>query len=109
MLHTLRKECSALLCEGIQGAFWISFLHLWILFYLVYLLYIARIDDKDPGYEHDLWMKRTKPTEDEQELRADRCYYKTMDKLRDNPEQSGMYCTIVPTFNAWLIFHTYST
>ena len=66
-------------------------------------MYIARVDNGDPGYEHDLWMKRTKPTEDEQEPRADRWYYKNMDKLRDNPEQSGMYCTIVPTFNAWLI------
>ncbi len=97
MLHTFRKECSALLCEGIQGEFPFSFYHLW---HLLYLLYIARIDAGDPGYEHDLWMKRTKPTEDEQELRADRWYYKKMDKLRDNPEQSGMYSTIVPTLDA---------
>jgi hypothetical protein len=34
-------------------------------------------------------MKIAKPTEPPEELRADRWYYKSMDKLRDNPEQSG--------------------
>ncbi len=52
------------------------------------MLYLARINDADPGYEHDLWIKRRKPTEGV-ELRADRWYYKKMDQLRDNPEQSG--------------------
>ncbi len=59
--------------------------------YLSILLYLARIDDNDPGYEHDRWIKKRKPTEDAEELRADRWYYNNMDKLRDNPEQSGMY------------------
>jgi hypothetical protein len=36
-------------------------------------------------------MKRRKTTEDAKELRADRWYYKNMDILRDNPEQSGIY------------------
>jgi hypothetical protein len=35
-------------------------------------------------------MKRKKPTEEEEELRADRWYYKNMDGSRDNPEQSGL-------------------
>ncbi len=29
------------------------------------------------------------------ELRADRWYYKNMDPLRDNPEQSGLYITLI--------------
>ncbi len=57
---------------------------------LIYSFHLARIDDDDPGYEHDRWMKSKKPTEDSAELRADRWYYKNMDGLRDNPEQSGM-------------------
>jgi hypothetical protein len=36
-------------------------------------------------------MTKRKPTEDAEELRADRWYYKNMDELRDNTEQSGMY------------------
>jgi hypothetical protein len=57
--------------------------------------YIARIDDGDSGqcHEHDLWMKRTEPPEEEQELRVDRWFYKNMIVLRDNPEQSGLYRT----------------
>ncbi len=42
--------------------------------------------DDDPGHQHDLWMI-SKETEEEEELRADRWYYKKMDKMRDNPEQ----------------------
>ncbi len=64
-----------------------------LLFYLVYLccfVYLARIDDDDPGFEHYRWMKKRKPTEDAEELRADRWYYKNMDQLRENPEQSGL-------------------
>ncbi len=67
MQHSLRKECSALLCEAVQ----------------------ARIDDCDPGFEKDHWMKRVTTNEIEEPLRADRWYYKKMDKNRDNPEQSG--------------------
>jgi hypothetical protein len=33
-------------------------------------------------------MNKRKPTENAKELRADRWYYKNMDKLRDNPKQS---------------------
>ncbi len=67
MQHSLRKECSAFLCEAVQ----------------------ARIDDCDPGFEKDHWMKRVTTREIEEPLRADRWYYKKMDKNRDDPEQSG--------------------
>ncbi len=67
MQHSLRKEGSALLCEAVQ----------------------ARIDDCDPGFEKDHWMKRVTRNEIEEPLRADRWYYKKMDKSRDDPEQSG--------------------
>ena len=67
MQHSLRKECSALLCEALQ----------------------ARIDDSDPGFERDHWMKRATTNEIDEPLRADRWYYKKMDKNRDDPEQSG--------------------
>jgi hypothetical protein len=46
--------------------------HLLYLEYFFVLCYIARIDDKDPGFEHDDWMKRKKPSENEEPLRADR-------------------------------------
>jgi hypothetical protein len=69
-----------------------------LLLYLDYLssfVYLARIDDNDPGFEHDRWMKKGKPTESMEELRADRWYYKNMDQLRDNPEQSGLYIILI--------------
>ena len=69
--------------------------------YLVYLyncIYLARIDDNDPGHEHDHWKKKQKPNEIPEELRADRWYYKNMDKLRDNPEQSGLYLILIALF-----------
>jgi hypothetical protein len=53
--------------------------------YLSNFVYLARIDDNEPGFEQDHWMKTTKPTASVEELRAD------MDQLRDNPEQSGMF------------------
>jgi hypothetical protein len=59
--------------------------------YLSDFVYLARIEDNEPGFEHDHWMKKTKPTESVAELRADRWYYKNMDDLRDNPEQSGIF------------------
>jgi hypothetical protein len=49
MQHSLRKECSALLCEAVH----------------------ARIDDCDPGFEKDNWMKRVTTNEIEEPLRAD--------------------------------------
>jgi hypothetical protein len=72
---------------------------------LIYLFYLARIDDNDPGYEHDRWMKRKKPTEDSEELRADRWYYKNMDDLLDNPEQSGIYHYLVCLVNISYLLH----
>ena len=43
-------------------------------------------------------MKKGKPNEVPEALRADRWYYKNMDKLRDNPEQSGLLDSIILTF-----------
>ena len=63
--------------------------YLFNLFYLSYLCYTARIDDDDPGFEKDHWMKKRKKSEEQEPLRADRWYYKNMDCQRDNPEQSG--------------------
>ena len=39
--------------------------------YLLYLFYLARIEDNDPGFERDNWMKRTKQSEPEKALQAD--------------------------------------
>ena len=64
-------------------------LYLFYLFHLCYLSYTARIEDEDPGFEHDNWMKKRKQAEEQEPLRADRWYYKNMDGERDNPEQSG--------------------
>ncbi len=66
MQHSLRKECSALLCEAVQ----------------------AKIGDSDPGFKRDHWMKRIKTgnQEIEEPLRADRWYHKRMDKNRDDPD-----------------------
>jgi hypothetical protein len=69
---------------------------------------LARIDYTDPGYQHDLWMKtlkRTKPTEEEEELREDSWYFKNMDVLRDNPEQSGL--TIIYIYQCFLNYLGY--
>jgi hypothetical protein len=46
-------------------------------------------------------MKKSKPTEDAEELRADRWYYKNMDKVRDNPEQSGLYIILIPVISTY--------
>ena len=52
----------------------------------LYLIHTARIEDEDPGFEHDTW---NKSEEFQQLLRADRWFYKGMDNLRDHPEKSG--------------------
>ena len=64
--------------------------YLFVSYYLFYLYYIARIDDEDPEYVQDHWMKKRKRSEKEDPLRADRWYYKGMDEERDDPEQSGL-------------------
>ena len=87
MLHSLRKESSALLCEAVQGEFLNSVTYCIQFTYNVYE--IARIDDNDPGFEQDHWKKKRKITEVEEPLRADRWFYKNMEKNRDEPEQSG--------------------
>ena len=62
---------------------------LFVLYYLCFLSCLARIDDEDPAFVKDHWNKKTKPSEAEEPLRADRWYYKKMDGERDEPEQSG--------------------
>jgi len=57
------------------------------------------MDDHEPGFEHDHWMKKTKPTECVEELHADRWYYKNMDQLRDNSEQSGLFLLLSTVIN----------
>jgi hypothetical protein len=69
MLHFLHKECSSLLCEAVQGEFQTQ-IHLKNIDYLLILFYLARIDNNDPGFEHDNWMKRKKPSEPEEPLRG---------------------------------------
>ena len=64
-------------------------LYLCYIFHLSYLSYKARIDDEDPEFENDLWMKKRKQAEEQEPLRADRWYYTNMDGERDNPEPSG--------------------
>ncbi len=87
MLHSLRKECSALLCEAVQGEFLVSVTNCIQFAYFAYE--IARIDDNDPRLEKDHWKKKRKITEVEEPLRADRWFFKNMEKKRDEPEQSG--------------------
>jgi hypothetical protein len=63
MHHSLHKECSALLYETVQ----------------------ARIEDNDPGFESDHWMKRGKIHQDMDErhhepTRADQWFYQKMDE-----------------------------
>ena len=53
-------------------------------------MFSARIEDDDPEFEKDHWMKRKQPSKEKEELRADRWYYKNMNHSRDNPEQSGL-------------------
>jgi hypothetical protein len=50
-------------------------------------VHTARIEDKDPGFEQDAW---TVSSESATLLRADRWYYKGMDRLRDHPDKAGL-------------------
>ena len=47
------------------------------------------MDDDDPGYEHDLWFKKSKRSHDKVPLRADHWYNKKLDDDSDEPEKSG--------------------
>jgi hypothetical protein len=80
MLHSLGKECSAILCEAVQGAFNLSRDKL---IYLLFLCYKAKIDDQVPGYEQDDWIRTKKRLEAEKPIRADSWYYKYMDGERE--------------------------
>ena len=53
----------------------------------LHMPYAARIEDGDPGFEHDAW---TTSSESAHLLRADRWYYKNMDQERDDPDKSGL-------------------
>jgi hypothetical protein len=57
MMHSLRKECSALLCEAVQGLlFGFTFsLYMLQMRLMQCVISAARIEDGDPGYEHDAW------------------------------------------------------
>jgi hypothetical protein len=45
----------------------------------MFLCYIARINDDNPEYEQDYWKKTNEPSEADEQLRADRWYYNSMD------------------------------
>ena len=75
----------------------------------MHLFYLARIEDNDPGFERCNWMKRTKQSEPEEALRADRWYKKNTDEERDNPEQSGLYLIIYITYCVYCTYTTYES
>ncbi len=54
-------------------------------------------------------MKKRKPTDEEEELRADRWYYKNLDKFRDNPERSGLLFKLTTKLIYLLTYFTYLT
>ena len=83
--------------------------NLWHLVYLSHLFYLARIEDNDPGFERGNWMKRTKQSEPEEALQADRWYKKNTDEERDNPEQSGLYLIIYITYCVYCTYTTYES
>ena len=79
MLHFLRNECSSLLCESVQGEYpFINLDYLYRLLYFITQMVVLAISM--------IFGWKVKKTEEE-EIRADRWYYKKMDKMRDNPEQ----------------------
>ncbi len=73
----------------------------------MHLIYLARIEDNDPGFERDHWMKRTKQSEPEEALRADRWYKKNTDEERENAEHSGLYLIIYITYCVYCIYSAY--
>ncbi len=83
--------------------------NLWHLGYLLHWFYLARIDDNDAGFERDNWKKRTKQSEPEEALRADRWYKKNTDEERDNPEQSGLYLIIYITYCVYCTYTAYES
>jgi hypothetical protein len=101
-----------MLCEAVQGEFQTQ-IHWKTIGYLQILFCLARnqprIHDNDPGFEHENWMKRKKPSEPEEPLQADRWFSKNMDHERDNPEQSGMYLNFQITYATYLYQITYAT
>jgi hypothetical protein len=55
-----------------------------------YVIFAARIEDDNPGHEHDAWTVHSQSSDELTLLRADRWHYKNMDKKRNDPECSGV-------------------
>ena len=68
----------------------------------LHTLHTARIEDGDPGFEQDAW---TASSESAHLLRADRWYYKGIDKARDDPDKSGLLLYI---FHCSFTYGTYT-
>ncbi len=81
--------------------------NLWHLVYLLHLSYLAGIQDNDPGFKRDNWMKRRKQSEPEKALQADWWYKKNTDEERDNPEQSNLYLIIYITYCVYCTYTAY--
>ena len=54
-------------------------------------------------------MKRTKQSEPEEALQADRWYKKNTDEERDNPEQPCLYLIIYITYCVYCTYTTYES
>ncbi len=92
MMYSLRKKCSALLCEAVQGLLF-DFTHTVYMLQmrlLPYVIFAARIEDGDPGYEHNAWTVPSQNSDEATLLRADRWYNQNMDKKRADPDCSGV-------------------
>jgi len=107
MVHSLRKEASALLCEAVQGCIHIysyiciytlklHILHIGTLLrcFLIYFVQTARIEDDDPGYGSDAWTTKEPRTGQARELRADRWYRTQPEEVIDGDDCSGIRCQI---------------
>ena len=76
MMHSLRKECNALLCEAVKGLLFV-FIHTVYMLQirlLQYVIFAARIEDGNPAYEHDAWTVPSQSSDEPTLLRADRWY-----------------------------------
>jgi hypothetical protein len=107
MMHSLRKEGShgALLCEAVQGLLFVFTYSVCILqmHLMQYVIFAARIEDGDPGYEHDTWTVPSQSSDEPTLLRAERWYYKNMDEKLDDPDGSGVQLS---SFNTLHMIYT---
>ena len=60
-----------------------------------YVIFATRIEDGDPGYEHDAWTEPFQSSDEATLFRADRWYYKNMDGRRDDPVCSDVQLLIL--------------